>query len=164
VPPVTHTHALFADQSHSIPDNLVALLGAIRAWHCSPKLRPVLGRMQDQQLRFQITDAQTSAIFTTPDRGQAVRGVSVLTQDRQSARVRGMTAAGMDCRPSRVPSRTARLRRNRPLAENRLRSVVSLKPTFAIRLPRARGSARRLLLVTRPCGAINDPGMIDQGG
>src|SRR6516164_9725809 len=30
------THALFADQSHSIPDNLVALLGAIRAWHCSP--------------------------------------------------------------------------------------------------------------------------------
>jgi hypothetical protein len=58
------THALFADQSHSIPDNLVALLGAIRAWHCSPKLRLVLGRMQDQQLRFQITDAQTSAILT----------------------------------------------------------------------------------------------------
>jgi hypothetical protein len=27
VPPVTHTHALLADQSHSIPDNLVALLG-----------------------------------------------------------------------------------------------------------------------------------------
>ena len=27
VPPVTHTHALFADQSHPIPDNLVALLG-----------------------------------------------------------------------------------------------------------------------------------------
>src|SRR6516165_7175709 len=25
------------------------------------------------------------------------------------------------------------------------------------RLPRARGSARRLSLVTRPCGAINDP-------
>jgi len=30
VPPVTHTHALFADQSHSIPDNLVA---ADRALH-----------------------------------------------------------------------------------------------------------------------------------
>src|ERR1700737_4383592 len=29
------THALFADQSHSFPDNLVALLGPIRAWHCS---------------------------------------------------------------------------------------------------------------------------------
>jgi hypothetical protein len=35
VPPVTHTHALFADQSHSIPDNLVALLGYSRAWNCS---------------------------------------------------------------------------------------------------------------------------------
>jgi hypothetical protein len=35
VPPVTHTHALFADQSHSIPDNLVALLGAVRAWNYS---------------------------------------------------------------------------------------------------------------------------------
>src|SRR5690349_7563708 len=31
---VTHTHALFADQSHSIPDNLVALLSHSRAWNC----------------------------------------------------------------------------------------------------------------------------------
>src|SRR5215472_2593754 len=38
VPPVTHTHALFAGQSHSIPDNLVALSGAVGAWHCSDKL------------------------------------------------------------------------------------------------------------------------------
>jgi hypothetical protein len=29
------THALFADQSHSIPDNLMALLGAVRARNCS---------------------------------------------------------------------------------------------------------------------------------
>src|ERR1700746_120581 len=36
-PPVPHTHALFADQSQSIPDNLMALLGAVRAWHCSGK-------------------------------------------------------------------------------------------------------------------------------
>jgi hypothetical protein len=35
VPLVTHTHALFAGQSHSIPDNLVALLGHSRAWNCS---------------------------------------------------------------------------------------------------------------------------------
>src|SRR5262252_3030187 len=35
VPPVTHTDALFAGQSHSIPDNLVALLGTSRAWNCS---------------------------------------------------------------------------------------------------------------------------------
>jgi len=35
VPLVTHTHALLAGQSHSIVDNLVALLGYIRAWNCS---------------------------------------------------------------------------------------------------------------------------------
>src|SRR5215472_11698075 len=35
LPPVTHTHALFAGQSHSIPDNLVALLGHRGAWNCS---------------------------------------------------------------------------------------------------------------------------------
>src|SRR5260370_14676388 len=29
------THALFADQSHSFPDNLVALFGRIRAWNYS---------------------------------------------------------------------------------------------------------------------------------
>jgi hypothetical protein len=29
------THALFADQSHSFPDNLVALFGWIRAWNYS---------------------------------------------------------------------------------------------------------------------------------
>src|SRR6266480_125873 len=35
VPLVTHTHALFAGQSHSIPDNLVALFATVRAWNCS---------------------------------------------------------------------------------------------------------------------------------
>src|ERR1700736_2193645 len=30
-----HTHALFADQNHSIPDNLGALFGRIRAWNYS---------------------------------------------------------------------------------------------------------------------------------
>src|SRR5712671_664104 len=29
------THALVAAQSHSFPDNLVALLAGIRAWNCS---------------------------------------------------------------------------------------------------------------------------------
>ena len=29
------THALFAGQSHSIPDNVMALLGQLRAWNCS---------------------------------------------------------------------------------------------------------------------------------
>ena len=35
LPPMTHTHALFAGQSHSIADNLVALLSHSRAWNCS---------------------------------------------------------------------------------------------------------------------------------
>jgi len=35
LPPVTHTDALFADQSQSILDNLVALLGQSSAWNCS---------------------------------------------------------------------------------------------------------------------------------
>src|SRR5215470_8501455 len=39
VPTVTHTDALFAGQSHSIPDNLVALLGTSRAWNCSDSER-----------------------------------------------------------------------------------------------------------------------------
>jgi hypothetical protein len=34
-PPVTHYRALFAGQSHSIPDNLVVLLSHSRAWNCS---------------------------------------------------------------------------------------------------------------------------------
>src|SRR5262245_13308357 len=37
------THALFADQSHSIPDNLVALLGHSRAWNCSAENRVECG-------------------------------------------------------------------------------------------------------------------------
>src|SRR5262250_3216885 len=39
VPLVTHTHALFAGQSHSIPDNLVALLSHSRARNCSDSER-----------------------------------------------------------------------------------------------------------------------------
>jgi hypothetical protein len=34
------TDALLADQSHSIPDNLVALLGHSRAWNCSAETPP----------------------------------------------------------------------------------------------------------------------------
>jgi hypothetical protein len=39
-----HTHALVAPQSHSYPDNLVALLAGIRAWNCSaPNARSAVG-------------------------------------------------------------------------------------------------------------------------
>src|SRR5205823_12311649 len=40
LPPVTHTHALFADQSHSIPDNLMTLLRHHRAWNSSAETTP----------------------------------------------------------------------------------------------------------------------------
>jgi hypothetical protein len=50
LPPVTHTHALFADQSHSIVDNLVALLGHCRAWHCSYPER-VIGNASGMAVR-----------------------------------------------------------------------------------------------------------------
>jgi hypothetical protein len=47
-----HTHALVAQQSQSFPDNLVALLGKIRAWNCSgPEgrmRRPLLGFSTEQ--------------------------------------------------------------------------------------------------------------------
>src|SRR5216684_6131746 len=36
------THALFADQSHSIPDNLVALLSHTRAWNYSAETAALL--------------------------------------------------------------------------------------------------------------------------
>src|SRR5215471_9667018 len=48
LPPVTHTHPLFADQSHSIPDNLVALLRHSRAWNCSGPER-MIRRTRDRQ-------------------------------------------------------------------------------------------------------------------
>jgi len=35
LPPVTHTDALFADQSQSILGYLVALLGQSSVWNCS---------------------------------------------------------------------------------------------------------------------------------
>jgi hypothetical protein len=37
LPPVTHTHALFADQSQSILDNLVALLGRVQRGMLGPR-------------------------------------------------------------------------------------------------------------------------------
>src|SRR5215472_16156646 len=39
------THALFAEQSHSIPDNLVALLRHSRAWNCSSPERMTAERV-----------------------------------------------------------------------------------------------------------------------
>jgi len=46
------THALFAAQSHSIVDNLVALLEHSRAWNCSnqePALDDINGSLNGQR-------------------------------------------------------------------------------------------------------------------
>src|SRR5215467_12019762 len=58
--PVTHTHALFADQSHSIPDNLVALLPHSRAWNCSGPERMVR-RTRDRQYGW-LTEGSSPAL------------------------------------------------------------------------------------------------------
>src|SRR5260370_19879799 len=46
------THALFADRSHSFPDNVVALLGYIRAWNCSAQpARSAVGEYSSIRLK-----------------------------------------------------------------------------------------------------------------
>src|SRR4051812_15050860 len=45
------TDALLADQSHSIPDNLVALFGALRAWNCSADKRLLEAAARPERLR-----------------------------------------------------------------------------------------------------------------
>src|ERR1700687_3909179 len=46
------THALFADRSHSFPDNVVALLGYIRAWNCSAEpARSAVGEYSSIRLK-----------------------------------------------------------------------------------------------------------------
>jgi len=54
VPPVTHTDALFAEQSQSILDDLAALLGQSSAWNCSD---PERSDPQYQWVRLMIKRA-----------------------------------------------------------------------------------------------------------
>ena len=77
LPPVTHTHALFADQSQSILDNLLALLGQSSVWNCSDPERSDLqyewarGRMKrgPGNVRYlgQFGEHILTRSFTTPD-------------------------------------------------------------------------------------------------
>ena len=71
------THALFAAQSHSIVDNLVALLEHSRAWNCSnqePALDDINGSLNGQRapshvegsLRFLDTSISERAVRLTP--------------------------------------------------------------------------------------------------
>src|SRR6202035_4038253 len=45
------THALFADQSHSIPDNLVALFGRMRAWNYSAETARSAVKVSTEQVQ-----------------------------------------------------------------------------------------------------------------
>src|SRR5262249_19421702 len=107
------THALFAAQSHSIVDNLVALLRHRRAWNCSDAER-VFGNTSG----FAEREAHWNNVRYLRSFGNSFRqGVlPPVTQNRQSARTRRMTVAGIDCGPSRISWRRARLRRKRPPA------------------------------------------------
>src|SRR5947207_3146093 len=83
VPPVTHTHALSADQSHSIPDNLMALLGAVRAWHCSGKAARVpVAHWCTAGFGFQARHALMAAVL----RARVIRLVHRLTPPCGTAR------------------------------------------------------------------------------
>src|ERR1700730_15456122 len=45
------THALFGDQSHSIPDNIVALFGRIRAWNYSAETARSAVKVSTEQVQ-----------------------------------------------------------------------------------------------------------------
>src|ERR1700751_1644432 len=57
------THALFADQSQSIPDNVVALFGRIRAWNCSAQTQ-----CAQRQLRYMLKSSRWSMARPASDR------------------------------------------------------------------------------------------------
>src|SRR5580700_7150389 len=78
------THALFADQSQSIPDNLVALFGRIRAWNYSAETRTICGglfaaqRVRNRRLSKPNTVVIRRARYGALGRLDRVRGVRFL--------------------------------------------------------------------------------------
>src|SRR5438067_2231748 len=75
-----HTHALFADQSHSIPDNLVALLGSIRAWHCSTEnARAAVGVIFDMERRSSQWTRPASSL-TSGSKGSRRRPLALMVE------------------------------------------------------------------------------------
>src|SRR6202043_1795892 len=74
------THALFSGQSQSIRDNVMALLGAIRAWNCSAANLARTGRISAMWNRIPIERClvgSPSAIHSTADQGSVVTLVSL---------------------------------------------------------------------------------------
>src|SRR5206468_138911 len=71
------TDALFADQSQSILDNLVALSRRSRAWNCSVGTAAVLSGISRQSFEGNdALDGWGSAICSTADHGSVVRLVA----------------------------------------------------------------------------------------
>src|SRR5215467_9144491 len=92
LPPVTHTDALFAGQSHSIPDNLLALLGHSRAWNCSAETARAARQSSGERLHPNANRTWAHAFYPS------------LHDPKPTVRpYLRMAAAGTDCRPSRIP-------------------------------------------------------------
>src|SRR5215831_11058883 len=63
LPRMTPTDALFADQSHSIPDHLVALLSHSRAWNCSAETAPAARQSSDEPAAFHAKRTRPYAFY-----------------------------------------------------------------------------------------------------
>src|SRR5215471_2855847 len=64
------THALFAAQSHSIVDNLLALFEYSRAWNCSSDILGCLRRDQDAGKGSLTRRRQLSGLSVAASRGE----------------------------------------------------------------------------------------------
>src|SRR5215472_7822336 len=63
LPRMTPTDALLADQSHSIPDNLVALLSHSRAWNCSAETAPAARQSSGERLHSNAKRTRPYAFY-----------------------------------------------------------------------------------------------------
>ena len=82
------THALFADQSHSIPDNVVALLGLIGAWNYSAETaRSAVRWFAAQRAPLAVPDVRAEPRFTwvpnlDQERFRSMLSVPIVSHDR----------------------------------------------------------------------------------
>src|SRR5208282_85778 len=75
------THALFGSQSHTIRDNVMALLGAIRAWNCSAancgSYWADFGNVEPKSQENRCPDQRVPVIHSHADQGSVLKQVSV---------------------------------------------------------------------------------------
>src|SRR6202049_1273836 len=76
------THALFADRSHSFPDQVVALFGYIRAWSCSAEpARSAVGEYSSIRLKDWSGVLPCCRCFSAqPCRREGSKGRKIQTQ------------------------------------------------------------------------------------